>query len=161
RAAGRLHDPREFDDIIVKAGRDGSLVRLRDVGTSELGAETYSSRLRYQGLEAIGFAVTALPGANALDVKKGVIAELTRLSRAFPPGFKAAIAFDTTTVVQESITEVMRTLAEAIGLVVLVIFFFLQSWRATLIPTLTMPVSLIGAFAFVHLLGFSINTLTL
>jgi hydrophobic/amphiphilic exporter-1 (mainly G- bacteria), HAE1 family len=161
RAAGRLREASEFDNIIVKAGGGGTLVRLRDVGTAELGAETYSSVLRFQGTEALGFGVIALPTANALDVKAGVDAELTRLAQAFPPGLEYSIAFDTTTVVQESIAEVVTTLAEAVGLVVLVMFVFLQSWRATLIPALTLPVSLIGAFAFVNLLGFSINTLTL
>ena len=130
-------------------------------GPVELGAETYASVLRFQGRDAVGFGVIALPTANALDVNNGVIAELTRLSKSFPPGLQYSIAFNTTTVVQESIREVLKTLAEAIGLVVLVMFLFLQSWRATIIPALTMPVSLIGAFAFVQLLGFSINTLTL
>ena len=161
RAAGRLRESDEFEDIIVKAGADGSLVRLSDVGTAELGAETYSSVLRYQGIEALGFAVIALPTANALDVKEGATAELERLARSFPPGMEYRVAFDTTTIVEESIREVLITLLEAVGLVVLVMFVFLQSWRATLIPALTLPVSLIGAFAFVHLLGFSINTLTL
>src|SRR5439155_2764923 len=161
RAAGRLHERSEFDNIIVKAGSEGALVRLQDVARVELGAETYTSVLRFQGRDAVGFGVIALPTANALDVNTAVIAELVRLSRSFPPGLKYAIAFNTTTVVQESIREVLKTLAIAIALVVLVMFLFLQSWRATLIPTLTMPVSLIGAFAFVHLLGFSINTLTL
>jgi HAE1 family hydrophobic/amphiphilic exporter-1 len=161
RAAGRLRETSEFEDIIVKAGADGSLVRLSDVGTAELGAETYSSVLRFQGVEALGVGIIGLPTANALEVKEGVAAELERLSASFPPGLQYRIAFDTTTVVEESIREVVITLAEAIGLVVLVMFVFLQSWRATLIPALTMPVSLIGAFAFVNLLGFSINTLTL
>jgi hydrophobic/amphiphilic exporter-1 (mainly G- bacteria), HAE1 family len=161
RAAGRLHERSEFDNIIVKAGEEGALVRLADVANVELGAESYGTVLRFQGRDAVGFGVIALPTANALDVNRGVIAELTRLSKSFPPGLQYAIAFDTTTVVQESIREVVKTLAIAVALVVLVMFLFLQSWRATLIPTLTMPVSLIGAFAFVHLLGFSINTLTL
>src|SRR5688572_3912579 len=161
RAAGRLREPAEFDDIIVKAGAGGSLVRLSDVGSAELGAETYSSVLRYQGAEALGFGVIGLPTANALEVRDGVGAELDRLSRAFPPGMEYRIALDTTTVVQQSITEVVKTLLEAGLLVVLVLFIFLQSWRATLIPALTIPVSLIGSFAFVNLLGFSINTLTL
>jgi HAE1 family hydrophobic/amphiphilic exporter-1 len=161
RAAGRLHERSEFDNIIVKAGEEGALVRLADVANVELGAESYGTVLRFQGRDAVGFGVIALPTANALDVNRGVMTELTRLSKSFPPGLQYAIAFDTTTVVQESIREVVKTLAIAVALVVLVIFLFLQSWRATLIPTLTMPVSLIGAFAFVHLLGFSINTLTL
>jgi HAE1 family hydrophobic/amphiphilic exporter-1 len=161
RAAGRLHERSEFDNIIVKAGDEGALVRLADVANVELGAESYGSVLRFQGRDAVGFGVIALPTANALDVNNGVMAELTRLSKSFPPGLQYAVAFDTTTVVQESINEVLKTLAIAVALVVLVMFLFLQSWRATLIPTITLPVSLIGAFAFVHLLGFSINTLTL
>jgi HAE1 family hydrophobic/amphiphilic exporter-1 len=161
RAAGRLREPREFENIIIKAGEGGSLVRLSDVGSAELGAETYSSTLRYQGFDALGFAVIGLPTANALDVREGVEAELTRLSRAFPPGLRYAVAFDTTVVVRESIREVIRTLLEAAGLVVLVLFVFLQSGRATLIPALTLPVSLVGTFAFVRLLDLSINTLTL
>ena len=161
RAAGRLREAGEFEDMIVKAGTDGTLVRLSDVGSAELGAETYSSILRFQGVEAMGFAVVALPTANALDVRDGIVAALTRLERAFPPGIEYSLALDTTAVVEESIDEVLITLAEAIGLVVLVMFLFLQSWRATLIPTLTLPVSLIGAFAFVNLLDFSINALTL
>jgi HAE1 family hydrophobic/amphiphilic exporter-1 len=161
RAAGRLHERSEFDNIIVKAGNEGALVRLADVAKVELGAESYNTVLRFNGRDAVGFGVIALPTANALDVNNAVLAELTRLSKSFPPGLQYAIAFNTTTVVQESIREVVKTLGIAIALVVLVMFLFLQSWRATLIPTLTMPVSLIGAFAFVHLLGFSINTLTL
>ena len=161
RAAGRLSESREFENVIVKTGPDATLVRLRDVGTVELGAENYSTLLRYQGVEAMGFGIMALPTANALDVQRGVSAEMARLREAFPPGLQASIAFDTTIVVQESIREVVETLLIAVGLVVLVMFVFLQSWRATLIPTLTMPVSLIGALAFVHLLDFSINTLTL
>src|SRR5262249_16377729 len=139
RAAGRLHERSEFDDIIVKAGSEGSLVRLKDVGNVELGAETYSSILRFQGREAVGLGVIALPTAKRLEVKGGGIGELTRLSKSFPPGLQYSIAFNTTTVVQESIREVLKTLIEAIGLVVLVMFLFLQSWRATIIPTLTMP----------------------
>ena len=160
-AAGRLRESGEFENVIVKAGRDGTLVRLRDVGSVELGAETYSSLLRFQGIDAVGFGILALPTANALEVQRGIGAEMTRLRRSFPPGLQYNIAFDTTTVVQESIGEVVETLLIAVALVVLVMFLFLQSWRATLIPTLTLPVSLIGAFAFVNLLDFSINTLTL
>ncbi len=161
RAAGRLREASEFQDVIVKAASDGTLVRLRDVGTVELGAETYSSQLRYQALDSVGFAIVSLPSGNALDIQRGVTEEMQRLSRAFPPGLEYRMAFDTTTVVRESIREVVQTLGIAVLLVVIVMFVFLQSWRATLIPTLTMPVSLIGAFAFVHLMGFSINTLTL
>ena len=161
RAAGRLSESSEFENIIVKAGPDATLVRLRDIGKVELGAENYSTLLRYQGVDAMGFGILGLPTANALDVQRGVSAEIARLRQSFPPGLQASIAFDTTIVVQESIREVIETLLIAVGLVVLVMFIFLQSWRATLIPTLTMPVSLIGALAFVNLLDFSINTLTL
>jgi HAE1 family hydrophobic/amphiphilic exporter-1 len=161
RAAGRLRDASEFQDVIVKAAADGTLVKLRDIGTVELGAETYASQLRFQGIDSVGFAIVALPTANALDIQRGVVEEMNRLARGFPPGIEYRMAFDTTTVVQESIKEVVITLGLAVLLVVIVMFVFLQSWRATLIPALTMPVSLVGAFAFVHLLGFSINTLTL
>jgi HAE1 family hydrophobic/amphiphilic exporter-1 len=161
RAAGRLREVSEFEDIIVKTGDAGGLVRLKDVGTAELGAETYSSQLRFQAFDAVGFGVIQLPTANALDVDRLVRAELERLAQNFPPGMKYRIAFNTTEVVDASIREVLKTLAEAIALVVLVMFLFLQSWRTTLIPTITIPVSLVGAFAFVKLMDFSINTLTL
>jgi hydrophobic/amphiphilic exporter-1 (mainly G- bacteria), HAE1 family len=161
RAIGRLAEASEFENIILKSGRDGALVRLSDVGRAELGAETYAADLRFQGLEAVGFGVTQLPTANSLDVERAVTAELDRLAQSFPPGIRYQVAFNTTDVVQASIAEVLKTLAEAIILVVLVIFVFLQTWRSTLIPAITIPVSLIGAFAFVKVMGFSINTLTL
>ena len=161
RAVGRLVEPAEFENIILKTGADGNLVRLRDVGRAELGAEDYSSDLRFDGHDAVGFGITQLPSANALAVDKAAKAELELLSKRFPPGIKYAVAFDTTTVVGESIKDVLYTLLEAIALVVLVIFVFLQDWRSTFIPAITIPVSLIGTFAFVKILGFSINTLTL
>jgi hydrophobic/amphiphilic exporter-1 (mainly G- bacteria), HAE1 family len=161
RAVGRLVEPSEFENIILKTGTDGNLVRVRDVGRAELGAEDYSSVLRFDGHDAVGFGVTQLPSANALAVDKAAKAELEKLSKHFPPGIKYAVAFDTTTVVGESIKDVLYTLLEAIALVVLVIFVFLQDWRSTFIPAITIPVSLIGTFAFVKILGFSINTLTL
>ena len=161
RAVGRLREASEFDDIILKSGADGSLVRLKDIGRAELGAETYSAQLKFQGVEAVGFGVIQLPTANALDVERGVVAELDRLAKQFPPGVKYQVAFNTTDVVEESIREVVKTLGEAIILVVLVIFVFLQTWRSTLIPAITIPVSLIGAFGFIKLMDFSINTLTL
>src|ERR671910_375727 len=161
RAAGRLREAREFDNIIVKRGDEGTLVRLQDVGAAELGAEAYGSILRFMSFDAVGFGVLALPSANALDVERGVIAELERLKPSFPPGLQYQVAFNTTEAMQESILEVVKTLFEAVILVVVVMFLFLQSWRATIIPALTLPVALIGTFAFVKLLGFSINTLTL
>lgn len=161
RAVGRLSEPSQFDNIILKTGTDGTLVRVKDVGRAELGAENYGTLLRFNGHDAVGLAVTQLPGANALDVDKAAKAELVRLSKDFPPGVKAAVAFDTTTVIGESIRDVLITLLQAIGLVILVIYIFLQDWRSTFIPAIAIPVSLIGTFIFVKLLGFSINTLTL
>jgi HAE1 family hydrophobic/amphiphilic exporter-1 len=161
RATGRMSDPREFDDIILKKGEGGDLVRVRDVGHAELGAESYTSELRFNGRPAVGFGVTQLPSANALNVYRSATADLDRLSKRFPPGMKHELAFDNTVLVTESIREVLLTLLEAIGLVVLVMFLFLQDWRATIIPTITIPVSLIGTFAFVRAFNFSINTLTL
>jgi HAE1 family hydrophobic/amphiphilic exporter-1 len=161
RAIGRLTSAAEFENIILKAGADGTLVRIKDVGRAELGAENYDVRVRFNGHDAIGFGVTQLPGANALDVDRAAKEELARLSKSFPPGLKYAIAFDSTTVIGESIKDVLVTLAEAIGLVILVIYLFLQDWRSTVIPAVTIPVSLVGTFVFVKLLGFSINTLTL
>ncbi len=161
RAVGRLTDPAEFADIILKRSSDGALVRLKDVGRTELGAESYTTDLRYNGRDGVGIGVLQLSKANSLEVYRNVTAALDRLSKRFPPGMKLQMAFDTTTVVSESIREVITTLLEAIGLVVLVMFIFLQNWRTTLIPAITIPVSLIGTFAFVKLFGFSINTLTL
>jgi len=161
RAVGRMVEASEFENIILKTGAGGNLVRLRDVGRAELGAESYAANLRFNGHEAVGFAVAQLPTANSLAVYRDARAELERLAQRFPPGMKHAIAFDTTTVVSESIRDVVVTLLEAIVLVILVLFVFLQDWRSTLIPAVTIPVSLIGTFAFVKLLDFSINTLTL
>ena len=161
RAVGRLSEPAEFDNIILKSNSDGTLVRLKDVGHAELGAEDYTNDLDYNGREAVGIAVTQLSTANALDVHQKCVAELDRLSKRFPPGMKYEIAFDTTDAVGESIRDVVSTLGTAITLVILVIFVFLEDWRSTIIPAVTIPVSLIGTFAFVKLLGFSINTLTL
>src|ERR1035438_24014 len=161
RAVGRLSEPAQFDDIILKSNADGTLVRLKDVGHAELGAEDYSNDLDYNGRDAVGIAVTQLSTANALDVHQKCVAELDRLARHFPPGMKYEIAFDTTDAVGESIRDVVSTLGTAIILVILVIFVFLEDWRSTIIPAVTIPVSLIGTFAFVKILGFSINTLTL
>src|ERR1700704_4644977 len=161
RAVGRLSETTQFDNIILKSNSDGTLVRLKDVGRAELGAEDYGSILDYNGGEAIGLGVTQLSTANALEVHRLCLLELDRLSKRFPPGMKVEVAFDTTDAVSESIRDVITTLGSAIFLVILVIFIFLQDWRSTIIPAVTIPVSLIGTFAFVKLLGFSINTLTL
>ncbi len=161
RAIGRLTEAAQFENIILKTNSDGTLVRLKDVGRAELGAEDYSSDLMFNGRAAVGIGVTQLSSANALEVDRLVIAELDRLSLHFPPGMKYQNAFDTTEAVGESIRDVLTTLIEAVVLVILVIFIFLQDWRSTIIPAVTIPVSLIGTFAFVKLLGFSVNTLTL
>ncbi len=161
RAVGRLTEPAQFDNIVLKPGSNGALVRLIDVGHAELGAEDYSARLRFNGYEGVGIGITQLPTANALDVDKAVRAELVRLSQRFPPGLQYNVAFDTTTFVGDSIREVLKTLIEAIIFVMLVMLVFLQDWRSTLIPGVAIPVSLVGAFAFIKLAGFSINTLTL
>jgi HAE1 family hydrophobic/amphiphilic exporter-1 len=160
RVVGRLTSPAEFDNIIVKSSSNG-LVLLKDVGHSVVGAEDYSTTLKYMGREANGIGVMQLSNANALDVDAKCKAALKELSKSFPPGLEYAIAFDSTTVVGESIREVLVTLVEAILIVIGVIFLFLLDWRATIIPAVTIPVSLIGTFAFIKIFGFSINSLTL
>src|ERR1700757_447384 len=161
RAVGRLSEPAQFDNIILKTNSDGTLVRLRDVGHAELDAETYASALQFNGQDAVGLGVTQLSTANALDVDRRAIAELDRLSKSFPPGMHYKLAFDTTDAVGESIRDVGYTVGSAILLVILVIFIFLGDWRTTMIHFIATPVSLIGTFVFVKLLGFSVNTLTL
>ncbi|MDY7225294.1 efflux RND transporter permease subunit [Hyalangium rubrum] len=161
RALGQLATAEEFNGIVVQRGEDGSLVRLRDVGRAELGAENYAQLLRFNGREAVGLGIFQLPGSNALEVRDGVVAVMERLEATFPPGLTYEPAFDTTRAVQSSIEEVLTTLAEAILLVVLVVFVFLHGWRSVLVVATTLPVSLVGTFAFVSLFGFSINTLTL
>ena len=161
RAVGRLSEPAQFENIILKTNADGTLVRLKDVGRAELGAETYSSDMEFNGEDAVGIAVIQLSTANSLDVDRRAIAELNRLARSFPPGMHVKLAFDTTDAVSESIRDVLYTVGSAIFLVILVIFIFLGDWRTTMIHFIATPVSLIGTFAFVKLLGFSINTLTL
>ena len=161
RAVGRLSESAQFDNIILKTNADGTLVRLKDVGHAELGAENYASDLQFNGQDAVGLAVTQLSTANALDVDRRAIAELDRLSKKFPPGLHYKLAFDTTDAVGESIRDVLFTVGSAIALVILVIFIFLGDWRTTMIHFIATPVSLIGTFVFVKLLGFSINTLTL
>jgi HAE1 family hydrophobic/amphiphilic exporter-1 len=160
RVVGRLTSPAEFDNIIVKNSPNG-LVLLKDVGHSVVGAEDYSSSLKYAGREAMGIGVMQLSNANSLDVDARTKAALAELSKSFPPGLKYAVAFDSTTVVGDSIREVLVTLGLAIFIVITVIFLFLLDWRATIIPAVTIPVSLIGTFAFIKIFGFSVNALTL
>ncbi len=160
RVVGRLSDPAQFENIIIKNSANG-LVQLKDVGRAQVGAEDYSSMLKYNGHNAMGVGVQQLSNANALDVDRKAKAALKELSKSFPPGLEYAVAFDSTTIVGDSIREVMVTLAEAIAIVIVVIFLFLLDWRATIIPAVTIPVSLVGTFAFIKLFGFSINSLTL
>jgi hydrophobic/amphiphilic exporter-1 (mainly G- bacteria), HAE1 family len=160
RVVGRLSDPKEFEGIILKSTRNG-IVQLKDVGRAEIGAESYDTNLLYSGHQAVGVGVQQLSNANALQVDKLAKAELAELAKSFPPGIKYVVAFDTTTVVGDSVREVVTTLEEAVLIVIIVIFFFLLDWRATIIPAVTIPVSLIGTFAFIKLFDFSINSLTL
>jgi HAE1 family hydrophobic/amphiphilic exporter-1 len=161
RATGRLTTPTEFGNIVLKTNPDGGFVRVADVGRTELGAEDYSTDLRFDRQSSVGIGIQQLPNANALQVSHDVKATLERLQANFPAGVKYSIAFDATDFVRDSIRDVTMTLVIAIFLVVLVIYLFLQDWRTTLIPTITIPISLIGTFALMKLLGFSINTLTL
>jgi HAE1 family hydrophobic/amphiphilic exporter-1 len=165
RVLGRLTEPSQFEDVVVKSGAasssGASLVRVRDIGRVELGAETYARTCASSASRPPAWASRCCPSANALDVYRGVMVEMERLEKSFPPGLEWRLAFDNVGVVRESIKEVLVTLIEAIVLVILVMFLFLQNWRSTLIPAITIPVSLIGTFAFVKLFNFSINTLTL
>ena len=160
---GRLADVEQFQDIVVKIepGQGGRITRVRDIARVELGAQTYSQFSRLDGKPSAGIAIYQLPGANALDVAHSVRAAMQRLSATFPQGLAYGIDFDTTTFTSASIEEVYHTLFEAAILVFLVIFLFLQDWRATLIPAITIPVSLIGTFALMALFGISINMISL
>ena len=158
---GRLSSVEEFENIIVRANAPNGVLRLKDIATVELGAQTYDTPATVDGKPAVGMAVFLQTGANALDVAKNIKARLVETKQAFPPDMDYLVPFDTTLVVKSSIHEVQKTIFEAAMLVLLVVFIFLQSWRATLIPMLAVPVSIIGTFAGLYILGFSINTLTL
>ena len=159
--AGRLSTPEEFGEIIIRSAGAAGTLRLRDVARLELGAQSYEQQATLDGKTAVGIRIFLAPGANALDVADAVKAKVAALSKRFPAGVDYEIPFDTTRFVKASISEVEHTLFEAGILVVLVVFLFLGSWRATLIPMLAVPVSLIGTFAGLWLFGFGINTLTL
>jgi len=161
RAPGRLAEPEEFGNIILRGNPDGSSVRLRDVARIELGALTYQQYGTFNGKPAAVIAAFQSPGSNALQVAQNIRSTMDDLAKRFPPGIEYQVSLDTTAPVNAGIKEIVVTLLEAIALVVLVVFVFLQSWRATLIPLLTVPVSLIGAFMLFPLLGFSVNTLSL
>lgn len=158
---GRLATPEQFGDIILRTQNDGSILRLKDVARVEIGAQSYGFNGKYNGLAAVPLGVFLAPGANALATAEAVKAKMAELSDQFPSGVAYSIPYDTTTFVRISIQEVVKTLFEAMGLVFLVVYLFLQNWRATLIPCLAVPVSIIGTFAGMYALGFSINTLTM
>ncbi len=161
RAQGRLVEPEEFAAVVVRENPDGSAVRVRDIARVEMGSLNYGQYGTFNGKPAAVVAAFQTPGSNALDVAEGIRTTMADLAKRFPPGIDYKVSLDTTAPVKAGIREIIETLFEAIGLVVLVVFVFLQSWRATLIPLLTVPVSLIGAFAMFPLLGFSVNTLSL
>ncbi len=161
QASGRLRTPQDFGAMILRTDPDGGFVRLRDVGRVELGAENYAQDLRLSGTDAVGVAILTLPSANALQVERDVLGTMERLAARFPHGVYYKVGFDAAPFVSDSIAEVLKTLVISIVLVVIVVFLFLQNWRTTLVPAITIPVSLIGTFGLMKALGFSINTLTL
>ncbi|MGI9709171.1 efflux RND transporter permease subunit [Serratia marcescens] len=158
---GRLADEKQFGDIIIRTGSDGQVTRLSDVARIEMGADAYALRSLLDGEPAVALQIIQSPGANALDVARAVRATVKRLESDFPAGLSSRIAYDPTVFVQASLESVVTTLLEAILLVVIVVVVFLRSWRASLIPLLAVPVSLVGTFAIMHLMGFSLNTLSL
>ena len=160
-AQGRLTDPSEFGDIVVKVGSDGRITRLNEVGRVDLGAADYATTVDYDGHPTVALAVFQLPGTNAINTANVIYARMKELKKRFPPGVDYAVAHDTTPFVRESIRDLIKTLLIAVSLVALVVLVFLQSWRASLVPILAIPVSLIGTFAVMWLVGFSLNMLSL
>ncbi len=161
RTLGRLQTPQDYEDLIVKRNSDGSQIRIREIGRAEIGAEDDRVIARFNGTPAVSLGISKLADANLIDVANGIKSKLKELEQSFPDGLSYQIAVDYSEFVQLAIDEVWISLAISIGLVVLILFLFLRNWRATLIPTITIPVSLIGAFSIMFFLGFSINTLTL
>ena len=161
RTDSRLTSVEDFEEVVIARGENGNLIHLKDVGRVELGSQNYNTFVRFRGREAVGLGIFQLPSSNALDVAHGVKAKMKELAANFPEGITYDIGFDTTDYVEQSLKEVVHTLFMAVGLVVLVILIFLQDGWSTIIPSITIPVSLIGTFAFVKLFGFSINSLTL
>ena len=161
QAKGRLKTPEEFSQTIIRANSDGRFIRLGDIARLELGSENYGVQARLNGKETAFLVIYQLPDANATEVASLVKQEMDKLSQRFPDGLEYAIPYDTTEFIVRSIEEVQITLYQAVGLVILVVFLFLQNWRATIIPSIAIPVSLIGTFAFMQLMGYSINTITL
>jgi HAE1 family hydrophobic/amphiphilic exporter-1 len=161
QAVGRLRSATEFEELVLKRGEDGNLVTVRDVGRVELGAENYSTVATYRGQPTVGIGIYQLPGSNALEVANQVKATAAELSKTFPPGLQFEVPYDTTLFISASLKEVVITLVQAVSLVILIIFIFLQDWRATLIPAIAIPVALIGAMIGLKAMGFELNTLTL
>ncbi|HEX4125611.1 MAG TPA: efflux RND transporter permease subunit, partial [Tepidisphaeraceae bacterium] len=160
-ALGRLTDPSQFGQIVVKTSHAGAVTYLHDVARVELGAYDYSTANTYDGHPAVGIAIFQLPGTNSIETANIVYAKMKELKKRFPPGMDYVIAHDTTTFVRESIADVTRTLFIAVGLVALVVLIFLQDWRASLVPMCAIPVSLVGTFAVMWIVGFSLNMLSL
>ena len=158
---GRLTEPKEYENIVIRAHKDGSLLRIGDIGAVRLGARNYDLLGRLNGKATAIIPVYLRSGANALDVKEEIVNRLDELGKTFPPGVTARVVYDTTPFVEASIEEVVHTLVEAMVLVFIVVFVFLQSWRATLIPALAVPVSIIGTFFGMQMFGFSVNSITL
>jgi len=158
---GQLANVEQFKNIILRANTDGSAVRLKDVARVELGGQSYATSARLNGVPAVGIGVQPTPNGNALQSAKAIRAKMTELERFFPPGVKWTIPYDSSRFVQISITEVVKTLLEAVALVFVVMFLFLQNWRYTIIPTIVVPIALLGTFASLLALGFSINVLTM
>ncbi|MBX7246473.1 MAG: multidrug efflux RND transporter permease subunit [Candidatus Sumerlaeaceae bacterium] len=161
RSQGRLETPEEFGNIVLRAEDNGGIVRLKDVARIELGSQSYSMNARLNGKPAAIIALYQLPGSNALDAANGAKALMEDLKKNFPPDLDCVLALDTTLAVSEGMKEILNTLWQALLLVIIVVYIFLQGWRATLIPLLAVPVSLVGTFAIFPLLGFSINTLSM
>ncbi|MFS2163759.1 efflux RND transporter permease subunit [Variovorax sp. Varisp62] len=158
---GQLANVEQFKNIVLRANTDGSTVRLKDVARVELGGQSYATSARLNGVPAVGIGVQPTPNGNALQSAKAIRAKMTELERFFPPGVKWNIPYDSSRFVQISITEVVKTLLEAVALVFIVMFLFLQNWRYTIIPTIVVPIALLGTFASLLALGFSINVLTM
>src|SRR5471030_1752725 len=160
-AQGRLQNEEEFGNIILKTSDDGTIVRLRDVARSEMGSGSYALRSQLNNKDAVGIGIFQAPGSNAIDLSDAVRAKMTELATRFPDGMTWKAPYDPTVFVRDSISAVVHTLLEAVLLVVLVVILFLQTWRASIIPLLAVPISIVGTFSVLYLLGFSLNTLSL
>src|SRR5207247_2573669 len=158
---GRLREPKEFEDVILKVGPRGALVRMKDVARVELGAKNENVSYRFDGKPTVGLAIFTLSDANALDVGDMVKAKIAELSRDFPEDVRYDIGYDTTPFIRESVKEVFKSLRDAIILVAIVVLVFLQSWRSALIPLVAVPVAIVGTFAVMAALGYSLNNLSL